>query len=208
MNKFERITVMIAMALIHLCFFFWGGGRGDSPLVYVKNKVLLLFFLPQLQCITVVMGIILAYARPFPIPGLRSFILYDNDLDGLVEYYYCPYLYDCNRWGYSQPSYSSTLLLLIFTNDMLEDLSSESSLYADESSLIKILHLQTIAAWAGTVEVNFKASKTVYMIVSKKCVVQNTFRCILTVNYFNVQCYCCRSGLWISEKMSWGYTSP
>lgn len=158
--------------------------------------------------IIVVMGIILAYARPFPIPGLRSFILYDNDLDGLVEYYYCPYLYDCNRWGYSQPSYSSTLLLLIFTNDMLEDLSSESSLYADESSLIKILHLQTIAAWAGTVEVNFKASKTVYMIVSKKCVVQNTFRCILTVNYFNVQCYCCRSGLWISEKMSWGYTSP
>ncbi len=38
MNVFERIKVMIAMALIHLCF------GGDSPLCYVKNTVLLFFF--------------------------------------------------------------------------------------------------------------------------------------------------------------------
>ncbi len=31
---FERIKVIIAMALIHLCLCF----RGDSPLAYVKNK--------------------------------------------------------------------------------------------------------------------------------------------------------------------------
>ena len=34
---------MMAMALIHLYF------GGDSPLGYVKNKVLLIFFLPQLH---------------------------------------------------------------------------------------------------------------------------------------------------------------
>ena len=34
---------MIAMALLHLCF------GGDSPLVYANNKVLLIFFLPQLH---------------------------------------------------------------------------------------------------------------------------------------------------------------
>ncbi len=37
MNVFERIKVMIAMALIHLCL------GGDSPLGYVKSKVLLFF---------------------------------------------------------------------------------------------------------------------------------------------------------------------
>ncbi len=37
MNVFERVKVMIAMALKHLCF------EGDSPLGYVKNKVLLFF---------------------------------------------------------------------------------------------------------------------------------------------------------------------
>ncbi len=35
---FESVKVMIAMAVIHLCF------EGDSPLGYVKNKVLLMFF--------------------------------------------------------------------------------------------------------------------------------------------------------------------
>ena len=40
---FERVKVMIAMALIHLCF------GGDSHLGYVKNDVLLIFFLPQLH---------------------------------------------------------------------------------------------------------------------------------------------------------------
>ncbi len=38
---FERVKVMIAVALIHLCFW------GDSPLkkkYYVKNKVFLFFF--------------------------------------------------------------------------------------------------------------------------------------------------------------------
>ena len=35
---FERIKVKIAMALIHLCF------GGDSPLGYLKKKVLLIFF--------------------------------------------------------------------------------------------------------------------------------------------------------------------
>ncbi len=39
---FERIKVMIAMALIHVCF------GGDSPLGYVKITVLL-FFLRQLH---------------------------------------------------------------------------------------------------------------------------------------------------------------
>ncbi len=34
---FERVKVMIAMALIHLCF------GCDTPLGYVKNKVLLFF---------------------------------------------------------------------------------------------------------------------------------------------------------------------
>ena len=41
MNVLERIKVLIAMALIHL-WFFWGEG-GDSPLGYVKNTVLLFF---------------------------------------------------------------------------------------------------------------------------------------------------------------------
>ncbi len=40
---FERIKVMIAMDLIHLCF------GGDSTLGYVKNKVLLIFFLPEMH---------------------------------------------------------------------------------------------------------------------------------------------------------------
>ncbi len=38
MNVFERVKVMIAMALVDLCFL------GDSPLGSVKNKVLLIFF--------------------------------------------------------------------------------------------------------------------------------------------------------------------
>ena len=35
---FETVKVTVAMALIHLCF------GGDSPLRYVKNKVLSIFF--------------------------------------------------------------------------------------------------------------------------------------------------------------------
>ncbi len=35
---FERVKVMISIALIHLYF------EGDSPLSYVKSKVLLIFF--------------------------------------------------------------------------------------------------------------------------------------------------------------------
>ena len=39
---FERVTVMIVIAMTHLCV------GGDSPLSYVKNKVLLILFWPQL----------------------------------------------------------------------------------------------------------------------------------------------------------------
>ncbi len=40
---FERVKVIIAIAVAHLCF------GADSPLSYVKNKVLLIFFFwPQL----------------------------------------------------------------------------------------------------------------------------------------------------------------
>ncbi len=84
------------------------------------------------------------------------------------------------------------LLFLIFINDMVEDLSSDPSLYADDALLIKALHssrdvvlvnkdLQIIADWAAQWRVNFNASKTVYMI-AKKWVVLNQFRCILMVN--------------------------
>ncbi len=85
------------------------------------------------------------------------------------------------------------LLFLIFINDMVEDLSSDPSLYADDTALIKALHssrdvvlvnkdLQIISDWAAQWRVNFNASKTVYMIVTKKWVVLNQFRCILMVN--------------------------
>ncbi len=42
---FERAKVMIAIALIHLCF------TGDSPLIYVQNKVWLKFVLFYLNCL-------------------------------------------------------------------------------------------------------------------------------------------------------------
>ncbi len=109
------------------------------------------------------------------------------------------------------------LLFLIFINDMVEDLSSDPSLYADDALLIKALHssrdvvlvnkdLQIISDWAAQWRVNFNASKTVYMIVSKKMGRPESVSMYLNGQLIERVPSYCHLGLWITEKNDLGYT--
>ena len=73
------------------------------------------------------------------------------------------------------------LLFLIFVNDIVEDITCEPFLYADDTCLFRVLKddfdvlpinndLAKIADWAAQWRVTFNATKTVYMIFSKKLI--------------------------------------
>ncbi len=71
------------------------------------------------------------------------------------------------------------LLFLIFLNYIVDDLKSDPSLFAADTSLLKVINNQsdaisvnedlcTIKNWAAQWRVTFNPSKTVYMIMHKK----------------------------------------
>ena len=81
--------------------------------------------------------------------------------------------------GVPQGSILGPLLFLMYMNDIVENISSDASLFADDTSLIRPIRNQTdvdalnddlneISHWAAQWRVTFNARKTVYMIVSKK----------------------------------------
>ena len=81
--------------------------------------------------------------------------------------------------GVPQGSVLGPLLFLIYVNDIVDDISSNISLFADDTSLyrtitssddIDILNsdLNTISKWGKKWLVNFNARKTLYMLFSKR----------------------------------------
>ena len=116
--------------------------------------------------------------------------------------------------GVSQGSILGPLLFLIYINGIVEDLECDPSLYADDINLLKSLcnvhdisavnrDLDCIADWSQQWLISFNATKTVYMIMSKR-----------TSRPQNVQLYMERHlvqrvehysylGVWLNESLTW-----
>ena len=107
------------------------------------------------------------------------------------------------------------LLFLIFINDIVDDLNSEPFLYADDTSLMKPLNsynidvtdinrdLQTISDWASQWRVTFNATKTEYMIISRKPVRPQPLPLFFNHTLINQVKSHCHLGIWFTDTMSW-----
>ncbi len=81
-----------------------------------------------------------------------------------------------------QGSILGPLLFLVYVNDLVCDLETTPYLFADDTSLLKVIDptniestfrminndLETLSLWAAQWRVNYNAAKTVYMIISNK----------------------------------------
>ncbi len=116
--------------------------------------------------------------------------------------------------GVPQGSILGPLLFLIYVNDLVDGLSSDQSMYADDTSLIKPLRnnsdidcvnadLSYISDWASQWRVNFNPKKTVYMIISKKLHRPPDVELRYNGTPIERVKHHCYLGLWFTETMTW-----
>jgi hypothetical protein len=116
-------------------------------------------------------------------------------IEGTLFEWLCDYLSDrkiravingqSNEWvnttaGVPQGSILGPLLFLIFINDITRNIESDIHLFADDTSLMDIIHnhqqsyarlnrdLYRLSSWASTWLVTFNATKTVFLQISRK----------------------------------------
>ena len=117
--------------------------------------------------------------------------------------------------GVPQGSILGPLLFLIFINDIVDGLTSEPFLFADDTSLFRPLNsdadvdvinldLQTLSNWAAQWRVNFNPLKTEYMIVSKKLIHPPRPQLYLNNVPIKMVKQHCHLGIWFTDNMSWG----
>jgi ribonuclease P/MRP protein subunit RPP40 len=116
--------------------------------------------------------------------------------------------------GVPQGSILGPLLYLIFANDLVDDLKCEPFLYADDTSLLQAIHLQTnlndinrdlelIANWSAHWRVTFNIGKTEYMIFSKKIIRPRPLPILFNQKEIKMVSSHCHLGVWFTENMSW-----
>lgn len=117
--------------------------------------------------------------------------------------------------GVPQGSILGPLLFLIYINDIVLDIKSDIYLFADDTSLLKIIRhpqqsilelnadLETLSTWAGQWAVTFNATKTVYTIISRKIVPIQYDPIVLNGIELNRVDEHCHLGCIINKHMSW-----
>ena len=116
--------------------------------------------------------------------------------------------------GVAQSSVLGPLLLLVYMNDIVDNISSCISLFADDTSLYRTMvtdndylilnrDLQTISDWGKRWLVTFNASKTKYMLFSKSGGTANiiplTFNCMVLEKIHSHK----HLGIIFSDDLSW-----
>ena len=116
--------------------------------------------------------------------------------------------------GVPQASILGPLLFLVFVDDIVDDLSCDPFLYADDTTLYKPLKhqddilnveadLQMISNWAAQWRVIFNAAKTEYMIISKKTVRPQQVEILFQGTAIKHVTSHCHLGFWLMDNMSW-----
>ena len=118
--------------------------------------------------------------------------------------------------GVPQGSILGPLLFLIFVNDLVDDLSCDPFLFADDTSLFKTLvnysdeeiaiindDIKIISNWADQWRVTFNASKTTYMIFSKKLYKPDSINIIFNGAAIKRVDTHCHLGLHFKDNLNW-----
>ena len=122
--------------------------------------------------------------------------------------------YDINA-GVPQGSVLGPLLFLIYSNDIVENITSHISLFADDTSLYTTVEsshdidtlnadLNTISQWGKQWIMQFNAQKTKYVLFSRK---RNRFKCTLLFNDLSIveETSHQHLGIVLSNDMSWRF---